>query len=152
MIPEDVIRRVVALYLEGKSLVQCGAAFGRNRSWAWRIIRREVPRGRQKLPRVTAEQRALAVAAYERGATLQAAAAAGGCSLYTCWAHLTKLGLLRDGPMGDVDGQAVAKKFQAGLTPSEIAQQLGINLTQAMDVCYPRPPGERKQKASAGDR
>jgi hypothetical protein len=134
-----VVAQVIALYGAGSTLAQCGQAAGVTRSGAWHIIRKAgIRRGR--LPRVTDRQRADVVAAYRSGATLTAAAQAGRVSLYTAWAHLQAVDALRPSPfrkppaMEATDTAAIAAGLAGGLTPWEVAKQLGRTLQQVLRV------------------
>lgn len=144
--PEEVIQTAVAMYVdEGKTLKQIGAAFGKTRTWAWHVVRHRVPRKKQRLPRVTADQLAQAVAEYTAGATVEQAARAAGCSAYSAWKRLDQLGLIRlpnrrNARLDMPTAAAVRERVAEGLTPWEAARACGVKLAQVLQLLYGDAP------------
>jgi DNA-binding CsgD family transcriptional regulator len=130
--PADAAQIMAELYAAGHTLQQCGEAVGKGQGYAWHVLHGLGLLCRRR--RVSAEQRDRVVEAYVAGATMEAAAAAGGCSLFTAWSEIVRRGLRREPDPGAP--AAIAELARQGLTAYEIAQRLELNLGEVMAVLY----------------
>ncbi len=151
-IPEREKARVAELYGQGWTRAAIGAELNRPvRSIDGLIRRRRLfqggRRGRSGKP-LPDSIRTAVLAARRRGATLESAAAAGDCSLYSAWAICKQAGLTagngrgrHSGPGRQLAGDlaAIVADVDAGLTPFEVAQAGGLQLTKVLEYLRSQP-------------